>query len=46
MSELICLIIVLSISALFGVTLMCCLRINRINNADRRREEDYEKEKH
>lgn len=46
MSELICLIIGLSIGTLFGITLMCCLQINRINNADRRREEDYEKEKH
>ncbi len=46
MPEFICLIIGLSIGALFGVTLMCCLQINRINNIARRKEEDYEKEKH
>ncbi len=45
MSEFICLIIGMSVGGLFGVTLMCCLQINQMSNAARRKEDEYEKEK-
>lgn len=45
MTELICLIIGIAIGGLFGVTFMCCFQINRLCNATRRKEDDYEKEK-
>lgn len=44
MGEFICLVIGMPIGGLFGVTLMCCLQINRMHNATRK-EEMYEKEK-
>lgn len=46
MTEFIYLIIGLAIGGLFGVTLMCCLQINRLNEVARRKEDKYEKEKY
>ncbi len=46
MTEFICLIIGMSIGGLIGVTIMCCLQINRLNEVARRKEDKYEKEKY
>lgn len=46
MSEFICFLIGLSIGGLFGVTTMCFMQINRMNYADRRKEDSYEEEKY
>ena len=45
MGEFICLVVGMAIGGLFGVTLMCCLQINRLNEVARRQEDEYEKEK-
>lgn len=46
MSEFICLIIGLAIGGLCGVTMMCCLQINRLNKVARKEENENEKEKY